>query len=55
MELNSLKATEKGGGAEGDPSGHSVQTEDKIVLSIHQKRCQPKNEHCPRDPFGEKN
>ena len=54
MKLNGLKATEKGGGAEGDPSGHSVQTEDKFAPSIPQERCQPKSGHCLRDPFGEK-
>lgn len=55
MKLNGLKATEEGGGAEGDPSGHSVQKEEKFALSFPQERCQPKGVHCLRDSFGEKN
>ncbi|KAL1764952.1 hypothetical protein HispidOSU_008452, partial [Sigmodon hispidus] len=55
MKLNGLKATKERSSAEGDPSGHSVQIEEKFASNFPQERCQPKSGHCLRDTFGKKN
>lgn len=49
-----LEATEETGGAEGNPSGHSVKIEEKFASSLIQEIVQSKSCYCMRDPSREK-